>query len=175
MLANVWNGESRHRATSYLGSSCDHSRAPSALSLAAVNGPFVVVLDFVSNRATEGVRAWPESKSLLDQAAGQRIQLSNAARTQDAAAAGSAVDLDPEDYADYAADPRIAEASGIIGREDITANLFELRPPAVAATAGSGPDPAGAATGPAAHGGATSRSAARCGYRRGTDRDDRDD
>ena len=54
---------------------------PSAFRLPAVNGPFVVVLDFVSNRTTEGVRAWPESKPLLDQAAGQRIELRNAART----------------------------------------------------------------------------------------------
>lgn len=57
------------------------STDPSAFRLPAVNGPFVVVLDFVSNRTTEGVRAWPESKPLLDQAAGQRIEFRNAART----------------------------------------------------------------------------------------------
>src|SRR3712207_2831719 len=95
---------------------------PSAFRLPAVNGPFVVVLDFLSKRTTEGVRAWPESKPLLDQAAGQRIELGNAARTQDPAAAGSAMNLDPEDYADQSADARISEASGIVGREDITAN-----------------------------------------------------
>lgn len=54
---------------------------PPAFRLPAVNGPFVVVLDFVRNRTTEGVRARPESKPLLDQAAGQRIELRNTART----------------------------------------------------------------------------------------------
>lgn len=156
----------------------DSARAPdpSAFRLPAVNGPFVVVLDFVSNRTAEGVCAWPESKPLLDQAAGQSIEFRNTAGTQDPAAAGSAMNLDPEDYADQSADPCISQASGIVGREDITANLFELRPSAVAATAESGPNPAGPSTGPAADSRTSSRSAAGGGYRcGGRDRDDGDD
>ena len=85
------------------------------------------------------------------------------------------MNLDSEDYSDQSADPRISEAFGIVGREDITANLFERRPPAVAAVGGSGPNPANPSTGPAADGRTSSRSAAGCGYWRGTGWDDGDD
>ena len=83
--------------------------------------------------------------------------------------------VNPEDNADQSADPRISEAFGIVGREDITANLFEFRPPAVAGIAGSGPNPPSPSTEPAADGRTSSRSAPGCEYRRGTDRDDGDD
>jgi hypothetical protein len=50
------------------------------------------------------------------------------------------MNLDPEDYAYNSADPSISKTFGIVGREDITANLLEFRSP-VSATAGAGPQP----------------------------------
>ena len=75
-------------------------------------------------------------------------------------------------YADEPADPRVSEASRIVRREDISANLFQFRPPAVAYTARSEPNPASPSTGPAADSRASPGSAAGCGYRRGLDRHD---
>lgn len=82
------------------------------------------------------------------------------------------MNLDPEDYSDQSADLRISKAFGIVGREDITANLFECRPPAAATVARSGSTPATPSPGPAADGRTSSRSTAGCGYWRGTHRDD---
>ncbi len=62
--------------------------------LAAVRDPFVLAFDLVGDRPAIAVGARAIAEALLDQPAGQRIELGHAARSGDGAAADQAVRLD---------------------------------------------------------------------------------
>src|SRR5690348_7100835 len=95
----------------------------------------MVPVDLVADRAAKAIGARAEAEALLHQAAGERVELGDAAGARDVAAADPAVRLYGEGDADAAADPGIAEALGIVGRKDVAGDLDEIGAPALLAIA----------------------------------------
>jgi hypothetical protein len=100
----------------------------------------VIVLDLIRHGSPKAIRARPKAEALLDQAASELIQLRNAAGASDPATGGSPAHFNDEDYADLSSDPGISKAPGIIAREDIAADLFQLGAAAAIAAAGAATD-----------------------------------
>ena len=134
----------------------------------------MIILDLVHDGTSEAVGARPETEALLNQPAGELIQLRNAAGASYPAAVGPPIHLDRKRDTDLPSDPRIAQAPGIIPREDIATDLLELGPPAVSSSTSAIPDATRSSARAAADGG-TSAGAATRRWRGGADRDDRFD
>ena len=88
--------------------------------------PVVIAFDLILDRAARSIRARPIDETLLNEPAGQLIELRNAARLCDGAASDPAVRLDLEDEADAPTDACFAKVLGIIARRDFTANLLKI-------------------------------------------------
>ena len=88
--------------------------------------PVVVAFDFILDRTAVTVGARAVDKPLLDQPAGQLVELRRTARSRDAAAPHPPVRLDREDEADPPADAGVAKAPRIIIGRDFAGNLLEV-------------------------------------------------
>src|SRR6185503_259357 len=104
----------------------DDRRPGDRSSLAAVWDPILNPFDFVLDRPAVTVGARAIHEALLDQAAGQRIELCNSAGASHAAPADAAVRFDNEQELDASAGSALAKVARVIGRPDRTGNLDEI-------------------------------------------------
>ena len=104
-----------------------------ACALAAVRDPFMVAFHLVGDRPPVAVGTRTIDEALPDQPAGERVELRNAARPGDSAAAHAPVRLHPEQDADGSAYSRVAQIPWVIPRRDLACDLLELCPAAITA------------------------------------------
>lgn len=95
----------------------------------------MLALDIRRNRAARSIGAGTEHKALLDQTAGQFVEVANPARLGDHAARNAPIRGNRKPHLDETTDPAIAELAGIVGRPDASGNLLELGAPVALAAA----------------------------------------
>src|SRR3954452_19908091 len=86
----------------------------------------MLALDLVEERAAVAVGARPIAEALLNEPAGERVELRNAARARDSATGDPAVGADGEDHSHAATDAAIAKIAGVVRRSDLAGDLDEV-------------------------------------------------
>ena len=101
------------------------SHQPFSNVAASIPGPFE--FHFVRDRSPVRIGRRTIDEALLDQPAGERVELGNAAGAGDHAVRDPAVHAHREPHSDCAADPGLRQATRIVSWRDVAGDLFDVR------------------------------------------------
>jgi hypothetical protein len=95
----------------------------------------LLAFDLIADRATVAIGSWAIYEALLDQSAGQGVELRHSARAGNCAARHPSIYTDGEDKSDRPTDPSFAQMTRNVAGRDFSRDLLEIAAALVAAVA----------------------------------------